>query len=177
MTALFNGVVQPYNQISVFWRYWMYYVNPYTYWIGGVLAATLDGAPIECSVEEVARFDIPPGQTCLSYARAFADRAPGYVINPSATANCGYCPLSSGNEYLEALNIRPDHKWRNMGIFLAFCVSNWALVYFFIYTVRIRGYSFGFGTVFGLASRVLGIVAGVGRKLVPSAIMRRKQKP
>jgi ATP-binding cassette, subfamily G (WHITE), member 2, SNQ2 len=37
----------------------------------------------------------------------------------------------------------------DFGIFLAFCISNWALVYFFIYTVRIRGWSFGFGRLFG----------------------------
>ena len=28
MVTLFNGIVTPYSQLSVFWRYWMYYVNP-----------------------------------------------------------------------------------------------------------------------------------------------------
>ncbi len=32
MFSLFNGVVRPYSQLPVFWRYWMYYVNPSTYW-------------------------------------------------------------------------------------------------------------------------------------------------
>jgi len=32
MFSLFNGVVRPYSMLPVFWRYWMYWVNPSTYW-------------------------------------------------------------------------------------------------------------------------------------------------
>merc|ERR1712003_363601 len=31
---------------------------------GVVLAATLHGLPVECTEEETAKFDAPPGQTC-----------------------------------------------------------------------------------------------------------------
>lgn len=31
MFGLFNGVVRPYAQLSVFWRYWLYYIIPSTY--------------------------------------------------------------------------------------------------------------------------------------------------
>lgn len=44
---------------------------------------------------------------------------------------------------------------QDFGIFLAFCVSNWMLVYFFIYTVRVRGWNFGFGFVFGGLGKLL----------------------
>ena len=37
----------------------------------------------------------------------------------------------------------------DFGIFLAFCVSNWMLIYFFVYTIRVRGWKFGFGYLFG----------------------------
>ncbi|KAI0484999.1 ABC-2 type transporter-domain-containing protein [Xylariaceae sp. FL0804] len=156
MFSLFNGVVQPYSMLPVFWRYWMYYVNPSTYWIGGMLAATLDGAPVRCEASETARFDAPPGETCRSYAGQFADAAGGYLLNPGATADCQYCPYRSGNQYLATLNISADEKWRDFGIFLAFCVSNWFLVYFFIYTVRVRGWSFGFGRLFGGLGKAVG---------------------
>ncbi|CAJ2513218.1 Uu.00g013370.m01.CDS01 [Anthostomella pinea] len=149
MFSLFNGVVQPYSGLPVFWRYWMYYVNPSTYWIGGMLAATLDGAPVECEISETARFDAPPGQTCRDYAGVFANESGGYLLNPEARNDCQYCPYRSGNFYLKTLNLSADEKWRDFGIFLAFCVSNWFLVYFFIYTVRVRGWSFGFGKLFG----------------------------
>lgn len=158
MFGLFNGVVQPYSMLPVFWRYWTYYVNPSTYWIGGILAATLDGQPVLCDVSETARFDAPRGQTCAEYAGAFANSTGGYLLNPSASADCQYCPYSNGNQYLETLNIHAGEKWRDFGIFLAFCISNWALVYFFIYTVRIRGWRFGFNHVFGSLGKLVNVL-------------------
>ncbi|KAI1172775.1 ABC-2 type transporter-domain-containing protein [Nemania sp. FL0916] len=157
--GLLNGVVQPYSMLPTFWRYWVYYMNPSTYWIGGVLAATLDNSPVSCAVSETARFDTPNGQTCQEYAGSFVASAAGYLLNPDATNDCQYCPYSNGNEYLATLNIAAGEKWRDFGIFVAFCVSNWALVYFFIYTVRIRGYKFGLGYVFGALGGVLNALS------------------
>ena len=112
MFGLFNGVVRPYSVLPVFWKYWMYYVNPSTYWIGGMLAATLDGAQVKCSPDETAMFDTPSGQTCQDYAGAFAREAGGYLLNPDATSACQYCPYTTGNQYLATLNISADEKWR-----------------------------------------------------------------
>ncbi|TGJ85821.1 hypothetical protein E0Z10_g2926 [Xylaria hypoxylon] len=158
MFGLFNGVVQPYSMLPVFWRYWIYYLNPSTYWIGGVLAATLKDSSVQCDVSETARFDTPSGQTCQEYAGAYAGSAGGYLLNPDARADCQYCPYTSGNQYLATLNIDANEKWRDFGIFLAFCISNWALVYFFIYTVRIRGWSFGFGYIFGTLGKLVDVL-------------------
>ncbi|KAF2015717.1 ABC transporter-like protein [Aaosphaeria arxii CBS 175.79] len=166
--SLFNGVVRPYAQMSVFWRYWMYYLNPSTYWISGVLAATLSGAPVSCTSSETAVFDVPPGvASCAAYARDFlATAGRGYLLNPNATSGCEYCPFASGDEYLATLNVAAGDKWRDFGVFAAFCVSNWALVYFFVWSVRIKGWSFGFGAIFGGLGRVVeavkGMVAGKG---------------
>ncbi|KAJ2984401.1 hypothetical protein NUW58_g6077 [Xylaria curta] len=156
--SLINGVVQPYSMLPVFWRYLGYYVNPSTYWIGRTLAATLDGSPIQCDVSETARFDTPSGQTCQEYAGTYADFAGGYLLNPDARADCQYCPYSSGNQYLAILNIDADQKRRNFGIFFAFCIFNWVLVYFFIYTVRIRNWKFGFGYIFGTLGKFVDIL-------------------
>ena len=165
MFSLFNGVVRPYSQLSVFWRYWLYYLNPSTYWIGGVIAATLADTPVQCAPAEAAYFNSPPGQTCSQYASAFVTSAGrGYLTNPDATSNCGFCPYTDGTQYMATLNIVPGDKWRNFGIFLAFCISNWALVYFFIYTVRIRGWTFGCGPLFaGLGRAVEGVKNAVKR--------------
>ncbi|KAF3769587.1 putative ABC transporter [Cryphonectria parasitica EP155] len=164
MFSLMNGVVRPFAQLPVFWRYWMYYLNPSTYWIGGVLSATLTGIPVECTADETGHFDPPPGQTCGTYAGSFAAGAGGYLVNPTATADCQYCPYSLGDQYLATLNITPHDKWPYFGIFLAFCISNWALVYFFIYTVRIRGWSFGFGLLFGSLGKVVDKVKSLGKR-------------
>lgn len=48
---------------------------------------------------------------------------------------------------------RPD-----FGIFLAFCISNWVLVYFFVYTIRVRRWKFGFGILFGGLGKLVGLV-------------------
>lgn len=164
MFSLFNGVVRPYAQMPVFWRYWMYYVNPSTYWIGGVLAATLTGIPVVCTSQETGKFDPPPGQTCGDYAGTFAQSAGGYLVDTAATSNCEYCQYSVGDQYLATLNLSASDKWPYFGIFLAFCISNWALVYFFIYTVRIRGWSFGFGFIFGGLGRLVDRVKNSGKK-------------
>ena len=136
-------------------RYW---VNPSTYWISGVLAKTLDGIRVECTPNETARFNVPGGQTCQSYAGAFATSAGGYLLNPDATADCQYCPYEYANGYLATLNIKASQAWRDLGIFCIFVVSNWALVYFFIYTVRIKGWSFGFGKLFGALGSLVGVI-------------------
>lgn len=136
----------------------MYYVNPSTYWIGGILAATLHDIPVQCAATEAAQFSPPPNQTCGGYAGAFADASPGYLINPEATSDCMYCMYSVGDDYLNTLNIKYSDKWKCFGIFLAFCISNWSLVYFFIWTVRVKGWSFGFGHISGLVGKAVGVV-------------------
>ncbi|TVY50118.1 ABC transporter G family member [Lachnellula occidentalis] len=163
--SLFNGVIRPYAQLPVFWRYFMYYLNPSTYWIGGVLAATLNNTPVECAPQEAAYFNPPPGMTCGAYAQPFVDSIKqGRLMNPGDTSNCGYCQYASGVEFLQTLNIEPDLKWRYFGIFFAFCLSNWALVYFFIYTVRIRGWSFGFGYIFSLGGKMIEAAKGLFKR-------------
>ncbi|KAK3711294.1 ATP-binding cassette transporter snq2 [Vermiconidia calcicola] len=126
--------------------------------IGGVLAATLDGIPVQCTEDEAAHFDSPPGQTCSQYAGDFAQTAGGYLLNPGATSDCQYCQYSVGNQYLASLNIQASEKWRDFGIFLMFVFTNWMLVYFFIYTVRIRGWSFGFGYLFGALGKFANLI-------------------
>ena len=166
MVSIFNGVVRSYSELPVFWRYWMYWVNPSTWWIGGVLASVLGDFTIECKQGEATLFNAPPGQTCADYAGEFVRNAGrGYLTNPSANSNCGYCPYRTGEEYLSTINVSPGDKWRDFGIFLVFVCTNWMLVYFFIYFVRVRGYSFGMGYLFGVVGKLVGAGKGLfGRK-------------
>lgn len=91
-----------------------------------MLAATLPNQPVRCAPNEAAYFNPPLGQTCQQFAGGFVQQAGrGYLINPNDTANCGYCPYEKGSEYLTSLSISPEDKWRNFGIFLVFCVTNW----------------------------------------------------
>ena len=171
--SLFNGVVRPYAQMPVFWKYFIYWINPSTYWIGGVIAATLRDIPIQCGPGEAATFNPPPGLTCGQYAQPYVNSVgTGYLTDPDATSDCGYCQYASGVEYMASLNVKPSDKWKYLPIFLAFVISNWALVYFFVYTVRVKGWGFGLGYVFGGLGKIVGgIKAGVGKMFT-----RKKEK-
>lgn len=166
MCNLFNGVIRPYASYPVFWKYWLYYVNPITWWIRGALSAVLPAVKVECAPQEVTYFTPPDGQSCQSYASNWVTNIArtGYLLPDSAgsTTECGYCMYSNGSEYMHTLNVHDDDKWHCFGIFLAFVIINWVLVYFFIYTVRIRGWSFGMGWLFG----GIGAMVGGVKKLI-----------
>ena len=69
---------------------------------------------------------------------------------------------------MSTLNVSPDDKWKYLGIFAVFVASNYLLVYFFIYTVRIKGWTFGMGFVFGGLEKMVDVVKGV--------VMRKTKK-
>lgn len=162
MVGLFNGVVRPYSDYPVFWKYWMYYLNPTTWWVRGVISATFPSVDIQCSSTEATHFNPPPGQTCIRYAGEFIQQAgAGYLLDENATSDCQYCPYANGVEYMTRLNAYEGDKWRCFGIFLGFVIANWFLVYFFIYTVRVRGWSFGIGSLFGFAGLAIDRVKKV----------------
>ena len=167
MFSLFNGVVRPYSGLPVFWKYWMYYLNPSTYLIGGMLSAVLHDVPVVCSADETAQFTPPPGQSCDEYAGAFANASTGYLTSSVTNGQtvCEYCLYRSGDDYLSTLNIDASDKWRDFGIFLAFVVSNYALVYFFIWTIRIKGWGFGMGHLFGFLGKVADLILAPFKKL------------
>ena len=143
----------------------MYYVNPSTYWIGGVIAATLRDIDISCAPQEAAKFNPPAGQTCSQFAQSYVDGiGTGYLTNPGATSDCGYCQYKNGVQYMAGLNVNPNDKWKYLPIFLAFVISNWALVYFFVYTVRVKGWGFGLGYIFGPLGKLAdAIQGGIGK--------------
>lgn len=147
MIALFNGIFTPYSEITAFWRYWMYYINPGTWFARGVLSTVMPLVSVVCQDVELARFDPPDGSTCGEYASSFVDNVAmsGYLEDENATSNCGYCPYDNGAEFMYTLNVRDGDKWPCFGYMMVFLVANWVLVYFFVYTTRIRGWTFGFG--------------------------------
>lgn len=109
--------------------------------------------PVQCAQSELAIFNPPTGQTCQEYASAFLQTAVGYLDNPTATSNCGYCQYSTGDDFLATINISYGFRWQSFGILLGFVFTNYALVYFFVYA-RIRGWHFGIGYI----SRLLGFI-------------------
>jgi ATP-binding cassette subfamily G (WHITE) protein 2 (SNQ2) len=138
----FNGIIVPYDQIQVFWRYWLYYLNPFTYLLGGMIKAVAGNVSVVCSSTDLATFNPPPGQSCREYAGAWVSNASAQLLNPDATTACSVCKWTNGNQYLDGFNLGTDglleNKWAYWGIFFLFTVLNVGLVYFFTWATKVR---------------------------------------
>ncbi|KAJ1658885.1 ATP-binding cassette transporter snq2, partial [Dispira simplex] len=108
---LMCGVTIPYAAMPKFWRSWVYWANPYHYYIEGIIANDLYDQAITCKDEEYLTFVPPTGQTCGEYAKEFLAIGPGYIKDLSATSNCLYCPYKVGQEFTNSLDWSYDNKW------------------------------------------------------------------
>ncbi|KAJ5162495.1 hypothetical protein N7492_007887 [Penicillium capsulatum] len=139
MCELFSGVLQHKAEMPVFWQYTMYYVTPFTYWIGGVLSAVLSGTPVICNDDELTWFESPSNMTCEEYARPWLASQTGYLSNAESTKLCGYCQFSQGDDYLSGIGLNGSKAWPYFGIFLAFTVTNYLMVYLLV-SVRAKSF-------------------------------------
>lgn len=108
----FCGVVVPYAAIPYFWRSWMYWLTPFHYLLEGTLGVITNSVPVECSEDEYAHFDAPPGMTCQEYAGPYAQQAGGYVTT-ARDGLCAFCQYANGNQFAAGLNIYYRYKWRD----------------------------------------------------------------
>ncbi|KAL2859480.1 ABC-2 type transporter-domain-containing protein [Aspergillus pseudodeflectus] len=128
----FCGVLVPYAQIQEFWRYWIYWMNPFNYLMGSLLTFTVFDVDIKCREREFATFDPPNGSTCADYLSTFMQGmgARSNLINPEATEACQVCQYTRGSDYLYGLNLLDYYYgWRDVGIIAIFVFSSYALVY------------------------------------------------
>ena len=139
-----NGVLQPFGQLG--WWKWMYHLSPYTYIVEALMGngkqsfhsrcfndhllnlrqcLGLGGQQITCSKVEYATINPPAGMTCSQYMDPYMSYAGGYLTNPDSTTACQFCSFRTTDELLDLLfNIKYSSRWRDVGIFLAFIVSN-----------------------------------------------------
>jgi ABC-type multidrug transport system permease subunit len=83
-------------------------------------------------------FDPPPGRSCREYLAPYLSKAGGQLYNPSATAGCEYCSMTSADEYLSLREIYWGDRWRNYGIFWCYFVFNifCAIALYYVFRVR-----------------------------------------
>jgi ATP-binding cassette subfamily G (WHITE) protein 2 (SNQ2) len=128
----FCGVLVPYAQIQPFWRYWLYYLNPFNFLMGSLLVFTTFSAEVKCKESEFAIFDTPDGQTCGEYLGEFMGGLGQRMnlVNPDAVAGCKVCEYRSGSDYLATINL-PEYYygWRDAAIVVIFAISGYALVF------------------------------------------------
>ena len=141
LTLTFNGVLQTPDALPGFWIF-MYRVSPLTYLVSGFASTATAGRAINCADNELAIFDPPSGSTCADYLTRFIDAgAPGNLLNPSATADCRYCPVQSSDQFLESVRISYSTRWRDFGIGWAYILFNIAAAVLLYYVFRVRRWS------------------------------------
>ncbi|KAF9526334.1 pleiotropic drug resistance ABC transporter [Crepidotus variabilis] len=133
----FNGVMQPFRQLG--WWKWMYHLSPFTYLVEGLVGEVVGRHPTTCSPVEFVNVNPPSGMTCGQYMSSYISMAGGYLSDPKAMSDCRFCSTINTDQFLgPSFNIFYDHRWRNVGIFIAFSVLNIATIYLFTYLFRIR---------------------------------------
>ena len=130
--VLFCGIFVPYTQMNIFWKYWLYYLNPFNYVVSGMLTFGMWDDNVVCSDGELARFDPMGNGTCGEYLSDYLSGV-GWranLLNPDATSQCEVCQFTEGSDFLSTLNIT-DYVvgWRNAGICVIFALSGYALVF------------------------------------------------
>jgi len=131
----FCGVLVPYAQIQPFWRYWLYWINPFNYLMGSMMVFGIWGTEVTCTPAELAVFDPANGTTCGEYLAGYM-HGMGHgarLLNPEADAQCQVCPYRNGSVYLQNLNLNDYYYgWRDAGIVVIFVISSYALVFLFM---------------------------------------------
>ncbi|KAJ5163927.1 uncharacterized protein N7500_005757 [Penicillium coprophilum] len=127
----FCGVVVPYSLMQPFWRYWIYYLDPFNYLVGGLFGEVVWDIKVECEPSEFVQFSAPSGQTCGQYMTDFLAAQTGYLADGNSTGTCLFCPYSEGSDYAKTFNLQEKYySWRDTGITALFCISSYALVFF-----------------------------------------------
>ncbi|POR34879.1 ABC transporter G family member 11 [Tolypocladium paradoxum] len=127
--ALFCGVTIPAPQMPGFWRAWLYQLDPFTRLIGGMVTTALHGLRVRCRPGELNAFAAPEGMSCGEYMKAFfANGGAGYLVS-NETQSCEYCAYKVGDEFYQPLNMSFAHRWRDMGIYVAFIGSNLVILF------------------------------------------------
>jgi ABC-type multidrug transport system permease subunit len=132
--SLFCGVAIPKPQMPKFWRVWLYQLDPFTRLIGGMVVTELHGRNVTCSSTEYNRFSAPGNETCGEYMKPFFERGgAGYILD-NATQACEYCAYKIGDQFYSTFNMNFDHRWRDLGIFIAYVGSNLIILFLAVRT-------------------------------------------
>lgn len=127
--SVFSGAVIPHQSMNDFYRPWLFWANPLRHWLGATTSAALHDVPVRCAEYEMTLVEPPAGLTCGQYLSAFLSHKPGYVQNADATEACAYCAYSMGDEYTAQYDFFFEERWRDWGVFAAFCVSTLAIAF------------------------------------------------
>jgi ABC-type multidrug transport system permease subunit/ABC-type multidrug transport system ATPase subunit len=135
LCLIFCGVLATKDSLPRFWIF-MYYVSPFTYIVGGMLATGVANTDVTCAANELVPLEPPNGSTCTEYMGDYINAVGGYFVNPDATENCQFCTIEKTNTYLAAVNIDYADRWRNFGVLWLYIAFNIAAALFIYWLAR-----------------------------------------
>ncbi|EKG21785.1 ABC transporter-like protein [Macrophomina phaseolina MS6] len=137
LSLLFCGILASPDAMPRFWIF-MYRVSPFTYIVEGILSVGLAGKRVTCADNEILTMQPRQDETCGEYLSAYVRQHGGEVLDPAATRDCRYCPVTDSGAYLSQSHIEYGHRWRNVGILLAYIAFNIGVAFFLHWRSRFR---------------------------------------
>lgn len=134
---IFCGVLVQPHALPAVWRYTLYYISPFTYFVGGILSVGLANTDVVCNARELVTVFAPSGMTCGEFLAPFEAMAGVRVIDPLSTEACDICAVTSTNTFLGALGVDYSQRWRNWVIFSAYTIFNIFAAVGMYYLVRV----------------------------------------
>ncbi|CAJ0547662.1 Ff.00g044160.m01.CDS01 [Fusarium sp. VM40] len=141
LCLIFCGVLATKESLPRFWIF-MYYVSPFTYIVGGMLATGVANTDVTCAANELVPLQPPNGSTCAEYMGDYIKAVGGYFVDPDATETCQFCTIEKTNTYLAAVNIDYVDRWRNFGVLWLYIAFNIVAALFIYWLARMPKNSF-----------------------------------
>ncbi|KAF5024207.1 hypothetical protein F66182_3721 [Fusarium sp. NRRL 66182] len=141
LCLIFCGVLAPRGSLPGFWSF-MYYVSPFTYIVGGMLATGVANTDVVCADNELLSLTPPNGSTCTEYMGDYIAQVGGYFVDPDAQDTCQFCTVSDTNTFLANVDIDYADRWRNFGLLWAYVLFNMAAALFVYWLARMPKKSF-----------------------------------
>lgn len=90
------------------WWLWATWINPYSYYLSGVVLNQMSGKLFKCEPEELARFPLPTG---FSSCKSIPGGDDYELITSEAGSFCLFCPISSGRDLIDDFSADDVNKW------------------------------------------------------------------
>ncbi|EPQ25677.1 uncharacterized protein PFL1_06749 [Pseudozyma flocculosa PF-1] len=140
-----SGVIAPLGSMPQPFRA-VTWITPLRYLYASMVSSVISPITITCLPSQLVHFAKPPAEaSCQSYADAFLNLAPGYLVDQPqpegqglGAATCAYCPYSTGKTYVDSIGYSYHTRWRDWAIFLVFILVNIALATGLTWWMRIR---------------------------------------
>lgn len=135
---MFSGAANPHSALNSFYEPWLWWADPLTYFFEPAVSTVLHDVVVQCAPVDLAVFNPPSGLSCLQYTGDYLKSNPGYLENPHAMESCRYCPYLVGDDFAESLHYYFSARWRDLGVFIGFCITNIILTFCIVWIMRIK---------------------------------------